>query len=193
VWAKWALSGVSGARVPFYPARAPLLRRAAELATVDGFWLEFGVFHGDSINQLAHLTTRGVFGFDSFEGLPSDWGSVHRKGTFSLGGTMPEVEHNVVLVRGWFSDTLPEFVASRGEFRVALLHIDCDLYESARVVLSVLQDRIVAGTVIVFDEYSTLRPDDEARAFREFVRSGRRRYRILGCSPEGQVAVQILK
>ena len=43
--------------------------------TIDGLFLEFGVFEGDSINVIAKkMKNKTIHGFDSFEGLPQDWG-----------------------------------------------------------------------------------------------------------------------
>ncbi len=55
----------------------------------DGLWLEFGVHAGGTINRIAKYTTKTIYGFDSFEGLPQDWsgridgnGVTYPKGTF---------------------------------------------------------------------------------------------------------------
>jgi Macrocin-O-methyltransferase (TylF) len=54
-------------------------------------------------------------------------------------------------VNGWFEDTL---FASKGEIgSIALLHVDCDWYESVRLVLAELYDQIVPGGVIAIDDY----------------------------------------
>jgi hypothetical protein len=54
-------------------------------------------------------------------------------------------------VKGWFEDTL---FASKGEIgSIALLHVDCDWYESVRLVLAELYDQIVPGGVIAIDDY----------------------------------------
>ena len=74
------------------------------------------------------------------------------------------------------------------------MHIDCDLYESTRYVLAQLADRIVPGTVIVFDEYINFPgwQKDEYRAFREFTETTGKCYRYLGQVPSHQqVAVVI--
>lgn len=65
---------------------------------------------------------------------------------------MPEgFADGVVLVKGWFSDTVPKWL-SETEGEIAFIHIDSDLYESAKEILALLNERIVPGTVIVFDE-----------------------------------------
>lgn len=191
VWAKWELDGLSGSCTRLYSSRVSLLDSALLLAPPDGLHLEFGVYQGESINHLAQIYRGQWYGFDSFQGLPLDWTPWHREGTFHTHGMSPQVEANVTLVKGWFSETLPKFLASRDDFRVSFLHIDSDLYESANLVLSTLSDGIRAGTVIVFDEYTGIMPDDEARAFRAWYRRTGHTFSFIGCSPSGSVAVRI--
>lgn len=51
----------------------------------DGFYLEFGVCTGGSINFISTLNSeKDIYGFDSFEGLPEYWNAVYPKGAFSL-------------------------------------------------------------------------------------------------------------
>lgn len=120
----------------------------------DGLHLEFGVFKGHSINHFAaRLPDRDFHGFDSFEGLAEDWKGYHLpKGTFDLGGKLPDVHDNVTLHKGWFDKTLPDFL-KKNKQEVSLCHVDCDTYESSLYVLETLSHRLVPGSVIVFDEY----------------------------------------
>jgi hypothetical protein len=128
-----------------------LLSHAASLTPAEGLVLEFGVASGQTISHLAlKLSGRHIYGFDSFEGLPEDWRPGFEKGRFAQ--TPPVVPANVQLVQGWFDQTLQPFLVSH-EGPVALLHVDCDLYSSTKTIFSLLGDRIVHGTVIVFDEY----------------------------------------
>jgi hypothetical protein len=155
--------------------RSRLLAFAVGKAHIEGLWLEFGVYKGKSLRKIAALTGQTVFGFDSFEGLPEDWVLTYRKGDFSLKGRLPEgLPKNVRLVKGEFSKSLPPFLSLHPE-PVAFLHIDCDLYHSTRTVLTRLQNRITAGTVILFDEFHNYPgwQAHEYRAFMEFIdRSG---------------------
>jgi predicted O-methyltransferase YrrM len=175
--------------------RYDLLRFALAAAPVEGAVLEFGVEKGLSINCLARATPRTVHGFDSFRGLPQGWaGTKEGGGAFDRRGRLPRVAPNVRLHVGWFNETLPAFLAEeRGA--AALVHIDCDIYESTRVVFALLSPRIVPGTVIVFDEYFNYPgwQQHEFRAFQDFVARERRRYEYIGFSAErGHVAVRML-
>lgn len=176
--------------------RFELLEHALGLAKLQGFYAEFGVYKGDSLSFLANISDEVIYGFDSFEGLPSDWFFNYRKGFFSLGGKIPEVktsQQNFRLVKGWFEDSLPTFT-SQIDGPAAFLHIDCDLYESTRTVLERLADRIIPGTVIVFAEYLNYPGWErhEFRAFAEFCQARNVSYRYAAFAPAAfSVAVVI--
>ena len=125
---------------------------------------EFGVF-------IARLTSNTVFGFDSFEGLPEEWNKKVPQGHFAL-KSLPAVRSNVTLVKGWFNESLPSFLAQHAG-AVGFLHIDCDLYSSTRTVFELLAPRLGPGTVIVFDEYFNYPnwEEGEHKAFTEFLDS----------------------
>ena len=116
-----------------------------------GLWLEFGVCSGRTINLISKCTNNKVYGFDSFYGLPEDWGNHQKKGSYSTDGNLPSVRDNVELIVGLFEDTLDEFLEKHKD-PVAYLHLDADLYSSTKFVLDKLCDRIVKGTIVSFDE-----------------------------------------
>lgn len=122
-----------------------------------GYNLEFGVHSGRTINDMATYRPHGkFFGFDSFEGLPEAWQygpKTIEKGHFA--GDMPGVEENVELFKGWFNETIPAFkkeIVSLWEWPISFLHIDSDLYSSAKTIFDELNNYIVPGTIIAFDE-----------------------------------------
>src|SRR5271165_5981109 len=130
-----------------------LLEFALGHCTVEGLVLEFGVYTGRTLAAIARADHRIAHGFDSFEGLPEDWTNFQRKGRFGLDGQLPQfAEANVELHPGWFAYTLPAFLSAHPG-PVRFLHVDSDLYSSAVTVLEGLHERIVAGTIILFDEY----------------------------------------
>ena len=120
-----------------------------------GMNLEFGVFSGTTINRIASLRPDLFFhGFDSFEGLPEDWdmGQKHvKKEAFDKKGEMPEVEQNVVLWKGWFDETIDQYLKEYDD-KIGYLHVDCDVYSSTVTILEKLNEYIVPGTIIRFDE-----------------------------------------
>lgn len=142
---------------------------------IDGLWLEFGVYRGATIEILSKFSPGIVYGFDSFEGLPEDWVDKYSRGHFRIRhklDNIARIEKNekIKIVTGWFSDILPGFLKRHQEI-CAVVHIDSDLYSSARDVLINLESRIVPGTLILFDEIHHYKgyEEHEYKAFSEFL------------------------
>ncbi len=160
-------------------SREALWDLACRDAGRDGLWLEFGVFRGYSVNYLAQRTQGRVIGFDSFRGLEEDWKGVgHARGTFDVAGRLPRTRPNVTLVAGWFSDTLPGFLAANPA-KISLLHLDCDTCEATATVLALVKDRLTPQTVVVFDDYHGVWGfrEGQFRAWAEFVAANGLAYR----------------
>jgi hypothetical protein len=146
---------------------------------INGLWLEFGVHKGSTIKIISKYTNK-VYGFDSFEGIPESWSGLE-KGHFTLNGNLPTVNSKIKLIKGWFDDTLPLFAQEHTE-NIAFLHIDSDLYSSANTVLTLLQNQIVPGTIIVFDELVNYKgfEDGEMKAFFEFIQKTKKKFEWIG-------------
>lgn len=156
---------------------------------------EFGVFHGKSIRLLAEMVGQNtpVDGFDTFEGIPEDWGN-EAAGAYTAAGQVPAAPDNVRFHVGLFADTLPGYVASLAppeELPVRLINVDCDLYQGTVEILEYLAPRIGPGTVLIFDEYlmHPTWPEDEHRAFKEACASYGWEYEYLTFSLVSKQAV----
>ena len=172
--------------IPLHLAKShyDLRRDAVTAAPAGGLFLEFGVWQGSWLRQMAALREERFYGFDSFEGLPEPW-SVYGAGTFDTGGVLPDMPPNVELVKGWFDDTIGPFLAQHPE-PVSFVHLDCDLYSSAKTVLDAIGERCREGTQIVLDDFM-LEPGwqrEEHRAFFEFVEQGGWRFEYTGYSSD---------
>lgn len=176
-----------------FEAQRDLMTYALDEVHVDGHYLEFGVFTGGTIRFMARRIKPRLFhGFDSFEGLPETWsGYSLGRGAFHRGARLPRVPGNVRLYPGWFDATLPEWLKNNPG-PVAFIHIDCDIYSSTRTILTLLADRIVPGTIILFDEYFNYPnwEEHEYKAFKEFLAERKIGYRYLGFARQ-QVAVRM--
>lgn len=159
-----------------------------------GIYLEFGVYRGETVNLIAEaFPDKIIYGFDSFEGLPEDWrGTLFSKGTFNVNGKLPPVRENVRLIKGWFNETLPEFVKAHPE-PCAFIHVDCDLYSSTKTIFDNLKNQIVSGTVIAFDEYFGYPcwADGEYKAFMELIEENNLEFEYIARTNGMQVAVKI--
>ncbi len=152
--------------------------------------LEFGVRYGGTLRFIArHSGGRAVHGFDSFQGLPENWRDI-KKGAYSTEGNLPKVPDNVSLHVGWFDEALPGFCQDH-DGPVRLLHVDCDIYSSTATIFEHLGDRIVPGTVIVFDEYLMNEGwrEDEFKAFQEAVERHAWKYEYLAFNLFSEQAV----
>ena len=167
---------------------------------VPGDILEFGVFAGASLALLAlsqhrhpHGLPRRVVGFDSFNGLPAthDPHPVWREGAFGVNEwwhptlpigapVAPDAVHDLfracalpepTVVDGAFVDAVPR-VVPRDVGAAAIVHLDCDLYESTRDALAGVADVLQDGTMLLFDDWFLYHGNPErgeARALREFL------------------------
>ncbi|ONI73436.1 hypothetical protein ALI144C_41960 [Actinosynnema sp. ALI-1.44] len=154
-----------------FPHAHDTLEHALSLAPRGGLSLEFGVWQGTTLKIIA--TDRvgdgeDVYGFDSFEGLPEDWRSGFPAGHFTVDG-LPDVP-GAELVVGWFDDTLPGFLDEHPGV-VDFLHVDGDLYSSAKTVLDLVGPRLREGSVILFDEFFNFPgwQNHEYKAWMEYV------------------------
>jgi len=154
-----------------------LLTHAMEIRPKDGVILEFGVASGRTINHIASLTEKTVYGFDTFGGLPETWRTGFEKGCFKQ-ENLPLVKENVKLIKGLFSETLEDFLQSNVS-SISLIHIDCDLYQGTKDIFNKLGSLINPGTVIVFDEYFNYPgwEEHEYKAFQEFINSSKYSYK----------------
>jgi O-methyltransferase len=60
-------------------------------------------------------------------------------------------ENNIIYHKGWFQDTLP-YDANKID-KIAILRLDGDWYESIKVCLEYLFDKVQKGGIIVIDDY----------------------------------------
>ena len=160
----WILSLPESPTIHFN--RWALYDHAISLAPRSRPFYEFGVWMGDSFKYLVPKFSEG-FGFDTFQGLPEDWGVVP-KGAYSSMGRVPEIQNSQFFI-GEFEKTLPVFFSERRE-KAGLINFDADLYSSTITALNNAKPIIDDQTIIVFDEFivNSHWENDEYRAFLEF-------------------------
>lgn len=141
-------------------------------------------------------TLKRVIGFDTFQGFvnlsindgPPNLQRGKVVGGWSAGDFLPALEkaieitqrdsmiprfRRVELVKGDVRKTIPEYVKKNPGLRVALLHLDMDVYEPTLVALKHLYPLVVAGGVVLLDEYAMDGFPGESAAFDEYF-EGRR-------------------
>ena len=140
--------------------------RAIELSDSERSFYEFGVWMGDSFKYIVPHFSSG-YGFDSFQGLPEDWGVVPR-GAYSSRGRVPDIKNSEFIV-GEFAGTLPDFFDGKRPM-AGLINFDADLYSSTITALTNANPVIDETTTLVFDEFIVNNnwEQDEFRALSEF-------------------------
>jgi hypothetical protein len=179
-------------------AHYELYKRIVDLP---GHIVELGVFKGTSLVRLATFMqlmespfSRKIIGFDAFGDFPKAAHPVDQafatgwQEALGSGIPAPELEKcfqykgfgSYTLIPGDINKTLPEYVDAHPEFKVAMLHIDTDVYEPAMTGLTTLWERIVPGGVLVLDDYGT--EYGGTRAVDEFFSASNVRIRKLHIS-----------
>jgi hypothetical protein len=130
-------------------------------------WLEFGVASAGSTNvtcdalqqrfaaDRATSTPPRVVGFDTFTGLPEQWGAYMAKGRFSQGGVLPPTQPCATLRKGLINATLPSYLAQQQQQQqqpaagppppppppppLLGVSVDVDLYSASYDALTLLQ------------------------------------------------------
>ena len=140
---------------------ATLFRQVAELP---GDIIECGAYRGGTSILLALLARawgvrKTVYMLDSFQGLPRPQPGVdkfHKAGWLQSDVRLVQqvvaslgLRDAVVVVPGWFADTLPTLV----DKRYCLAHVDGDLYASTQTCLQHLQPRMTPGGAVILDDY----------------------------------------
>ena len=144
-----------------------------QISHLDGDIVECGVGRGRSFLYLSYLVhtekkNRMLWGFDSFEGFPEptvedesirkpqkgEWSDTSKKDIRNLlliSELPPEfVSQQTKLVEGFFESSLSHYSGDK----IALIHVDVDLYQSYLAVLESFYPLVIEGGAILFDEYS---------------------------------------
>lgn len=182
---------------------------------VPGDFAEFGISMGTSFQVLAAtiyaldsmstrtgVAPRSLIGFDSFQGMPQAtmtadtempmvksgiWGpgTCESPGIDAIRALAEQylTTERVYLYPGWFKDSLPG--VGNEHSRYALVHIDCDFYESTTQVLEHLfgTDRLSDGAILLFDDFLENRGSPELgqrKAWEECKAKYRPRFTDLG-------------
>jgi predicted O-methyltransferase YrrM len=170
--------------------RHDTLRHALSLIKGPGLALEFGVATGTTLQIIADTVAadRTVVGFDVFTGLPETWRTGFPAGEFAQ-ENVPDVTGAEIIV-GLFEAELPGFL-DRNDEQIAFLHVDCDLYSSAKTVFELAGDRLAPDAVLVFDEFFNFPgwQQHEFRAWTEFIEKSGRSFEYLAYTGNNEQVV----
>ena len=136
-------------------------------------YIEFGVAWGDSfkwwLKQNKNAESK-FYGFDTFDGLPEDWGPF-KKGSFSSNQELPDINNDPrgKFLKGLFQQTVPGFVKELDNSKRNVILMDADLYSATLYALTSLAPYLKTGDIIFFDEFVV--PTHEFKAYSDFIQS----------------------
>jgi O-methyltransferase len=178
------------------------LKLCQSFSHVNGCIIECGVWRGGMIAAISEIlgNDRNYYLFDSFEGLPEakeidgnaaiEWQN-NKEGSFYYDNCKAEIDYaykamelssvkNYQIIKGWFSETLPNFHLKE---EIAILRLDGDWYDSTMQCLITLYPMVAKGGLIIIDDYYTW--DGCSRAVHDYLSSQQlpdRIYQIYGNS-----------
>ncbi|EAK9985814.1 dTDP-6-deoxy-L-hexose 3-O-methyltransferase [Campylobacter jejuni] len=161
----------------------------SKIIDLPGDIVECGVFKGNSFFEFAHFrnlletqASRKIVGFDIFGKFPETFYEKDKEKREEFiaeagNGIMLSEMHNILryknihnyeLIEGDINYTVPKYCEENPQLKIALLHIDTDIYEPAVTILQNMYDKVVRGGVIMFDDYSIF--PGETKAVDEFIK-----------------------
>tara|TARA_Y100000816_G_C26032840_1_gene540739 strand:+ start:175 stop:849 length:675 start_codon:yes stop_codon:yes gene_type:complete len=167
-----------------------------KIKNLPGCLIECGVYKGSSLMQWAHFRkvlekkeTRKIHAFDSFGFFPKkgiknfdDKKFIERFPYDDGGGvgisqaTLKKMINlkkfsNINLIKGNIFNTLKKFIKKNKNIKIALLHLDLDVYEPTSYTLNFLYKYMIKGGLIILDDYSTVK--GATRAADEFIKKNK--------------------
>lgn len=159
------------------------------ITDIPGAIVECGIYKGVSLTRFStfrhiceNADSRKIIGFDAFGKFPKH-GDAAADEKFiqhfeDIGGDGLSVDmiegimqnkgfKNIELIAGDICKTVPKYCEDHPELKIALLHIDVDVYVPTVVILENMFSRVVHGGLIVLDDYGTIA--GETRAVDEFL------------------------
>ena len=127
--------------------------------------------------------SRKVYGFDSFGKFPSaensDDKEFIKRWENSAGDSISKDELNKILlekkfenfelIKGDILKTIPNFIKDKDSTKIALLHLDMDVYEPTKYVINKLFEKMSSNGIILIDDYSAF--PGATKAIDEFLQS----------------------
>ena len=147
---------------------------------------EFGVASGDATKiflKMPYIDNCLQWnGFDSFFGLPSEWGDLP-KGAFSTDGEPPQISSNLVSWQiGLIEETCEKIRGLNFLDKNFVIVFDFDLYSATKIAWDVIADYLKPGDIIYFDEAYEF---DEEKIIDEILESKRFELEVIGYTTMG--------
>jgi hypothetical protein len=143
---------------------------ANKSSSIEGDFVECGVFLGTSARVIAQECKTTLHLFDSWEGvseLSESDNDLYKTLTWKADLDIVKINlsysDNVVFYKGWFPDRFPEIA----DKKIAFLHLDCSLYQPTKDSLETFWGQVSPGGYVVCNTHEGLSTGPE-KAVREF-------------------------
>lgn len=149
--------------------------------TVEGAVIEVGVYKGGSASYIVDVfPERRIYLADTFTGIPHTThetdndkdGPCHKVGFFhdtSIDAIIEafDGDKDITLLEGIFPDDFRRVLENE---TFAVVHLDCDMYQSYKDSLEFLYPRTVKGGIIIMDDYQIQTAPGATSAVDEFFK-----------------------
>jgi hypothetical protein len=146
-------------------------------------YFEFGVSGGHSFKWWVEKNRNPdsqFFGFDTFEGMPEEFGSFGKGSMAATIESLPVQDSRARFYKGLFQETLVPFLENYRSEKRKLVHLDADLFTATLFSLSQLYRFLRDGDILMFDEFAV--PKHEFQAFKIFTESFYLDYEVIGAA-----------
>jgi len=145
---------------------------------IEGDFVECGIWKGGNLIllqkliEIANINNRKIYGFDTFTGMPKpsqhdfktnnknvnnfykkDWLYVTEDEVRNNFKTNVNNDQNLILIKGKVEETLK--IKSNIPNKISILRLDTDFYESTKIELEVLFERLSKGGILIIDDYGS--------------------------------------
>ena len=143
-----------------------------EIQSIPGDICEFGTWKGATaifiakmLDELEPQSRRKIIVFDNFSGLPEP--NLEKDGTkclTTIGNYKGDLEsmkkiisifdldHRIEVVQGDGTKTIPNYFNEQNPTLISLAYFDFDLYDPTMTAWKFIKNRVIPGSILVFDE-----------------------------------------
>tara|TARA_Y200000002_G_scaffold59495_1_gene44879 strand:- start:79 stop:747 length:669 start_codon:yes stop_codon:yes gene_type:complete len=150
---------------------------------IKGDIIELGVWNGNNLISFKKFLDffkikKKIFGFDHFKGMPQNFKRNSFRGD----------KHFIKYIIKFFDlkniqlidDDIMNLRSYSKKFKkFSIIYIDCDLYETTKVILEELAQKVSKGGYIIFDEGNQKGKSGETKALKEFYRKNKKEFKIF--------------
>tara|TARA_B100001093_G_C26837643_1_gene1019085 strand:+ start:537 stop:1214 length:678 start_codon:yes stop_codon:yes gene_type:complete len=155
---------------------------------IKGDIIEFGIWNGNNLFFIKKIIDyyrlkKKVIGFDNFSGFPNPAKLKKSKKGKYIG--KPELIKKIIKffnIRNIdiVNDDIMNLQKYSKKFKkISLIYIDCNVYEPVKKILETLDNKILKGGIIAFDEAQNSKNKDENKAMKQFYNKNKKKYQLI--------------